>query len=165
VYQADGTTLVCISHGAGNSEQVSLNGQPAGTFYAYVYGCNHAVNPSYTLTIHPGTVADDAYEDNDNIAVTLLAVADDSQHEQSAPLSLTVTLIAPPVNHAPAMTGFETTSALPIVTGQTAMLAATDADGTVTQIRCSRWWSTMRRRSTPLWPTCPRRSPAATSSS
>jgi len=54
VYRSDGTTVVGSSTGTGNTEQVSLSGQPAGTYYVKVYGYNGAQNPSYTLTINPG---------------------------------------------------------------------------------------------------------------
>jgi Ca2+-binding RTX toxin-like protein len=72
VYKSDGTTVVGSSTGSTSTEQVNLTGQPAGTYYAKVYGHNGATNPGYTLTIDPAapTLSDDAYEDNDSKAIT-----------------------------------------------------------------------------------------------
>ena len=59
------------SDGTGNSEQISLNGLSADSYYIWVYGKNWQYsNPNYTLTVQPGTApVDDAYEDNDSIAI------------------------------------------------------------------------------------------------
>ena len=57
VYRADGTTLVGSSNGYTDSEEVSLDGQPAGTYYVEVYGYLGVFNPNYTLTITPAAAA------------------------------------------------------------------------------------------------------------
>jgi hypothetical protein len=44
-----------VSQGTSASESISLNGLPAGTYYAAVYGYQGATNPSYALTITPPT--------------------------------------------------------------------------------------------------------------
>jgi subtilisin-like proprotein convertase family protein len=51
LYNSSGT-LVGSSEGTGNSEQVSLSGLAAGTYYARVIGYNGATNPSYALTLN-----------------------------------------------------------------------------------------------------------------
>ena len=67
VYKSDGTTILGSSMGKGDSEIVSLNGAPAGTYYVKVYGYLGATNPEYSLTIMP--IAPDRYEDNDSPAI------------------------------------------------------------------------------------------------
>jgi len=53
------------STSATDNEEVRLDGLPAGTYYAYVYGENSASNPDYSLTIDMPVWQDDAYEEND----------------------------------------------------------------------------------------------------
>jgi Leishmanolysin/Bacterial pre-peptidase C-terminal domain len=51
-----------------NTEQVSLNGLAAGTYYIRVYGYLGATNPNYSLSIKVGAATqagDDVYENND----------------------------------------------------------------------------------------------------
>jgi hypothetical protein len=63
-----------ISQGVTNGETVSLSGLAAGTYFARVYGYRGVTNPSYSLTINPGSTVtppaptDDAYEENDSLA-------------------------------------------------------------------------------------------------
>ncbi|MDX9912696.1 MAG: PPC domain-containing protein, partial [Phycisphaerales bacterium] len=49
---SSGTTLT-TSDGVSNSEQISLNGRPAGWYTAHVYGWSGATSPNYTLTVNP----------------------------------------------------------------------------------------------------------------
>ncbi|MFO0806899.1 MAG: pre-peptidase C-terminal domain-containing protein [Gemmataceae bacterium] len=68
VYRADGTTVVGSSTGTSNSESVSLNGQPAGTYYVKVYGFNGATN-SYSMTFNgPAAPSGDSFESNNTVA-------------------------------------------------------------------------------------------------
>ena len=53
VYKADGVTQVGSGQSTTDGEQVSLNGQDAGTYYVKVYGYRGAQNPQYSLTIDP----------------------------------------------------------------------------------------------------------------
>lgn len=46
-------TLLRRSEGTGNSETVSLNGLPAGTYFVRVYGYQGAFNPDYSMTLTP----------------------------------------------------------------------------------------------------------------
>jgi hypothetical protein len=67
VYNASGVQ-VGESLGGGDSEQVSLAGLAAGTYYVKVYGWQ-SFNPNYSLEIAPGRIAaDDRYEENDTLA-------------------------------------------------------------------------------------------------
>src|SRR5262249_12056052 len=50
LYGASKTPLA-VSAGAGDGEQISLAGLPAGTYYVQVIGFNGAVQPSYALSI------------------------------------------------------------------------------------------------------------------
>jgi hypothetical protein len=59
--------VVGQSTGTGDTETVSLARFAAGTYYVQVVGANGAVNPSYSLTIHPPPL-DDMYENNDTMA-------------------------------------------------------------------------------------------------
>lgn len=56
LYNASGS-LLRTSNGTGNSEQISLNGLGAGTYYVKIYGYNGAFNPNYSLAIDPGAAA------------------------------------------------------------------------------------------------------------
>jgi len=60
------------SRGTGNSETVSLDGLPGGTYYIRVLGYNGASNPDYTLTIDAPSPAsgipEDRFEQNDDSA-------------------------------------------------------------------------------------------------
>ncbi len=69
LYSASGETLRASTTNT-NQEQVFLNGLPAGTYYIQVYGYYGARNPSYSLTVVPGTatVRDDSLENNDTRA-------------------------------------------------------------------------------------------------
>lgn len=69
LYNSAGARLGYVD-GYGNSEQLSLNGRAAGTYYVKVSGYLGARNPNYSLTINPpgGAAADDAYEENDSLA-------------------------------------------------------------------------------------------------
>jgi hypothetical protein len=69
LYDAAGNVLD-TSAGTGNSEQISLVGRPAGTYYLKVYGYDQAVNPSYTLLLNtPSTsIVPDRLESNDSVA-------------------------------------------------------------------------------------------------
>jgi hypothetical protein len=52
-----------------NTEQVSLSGFSAGTYYIRVYGYLGAKNPNYSLSVNLARpVADDAYENNDTLS-------------------------------------------------------------------------------------------------
>ena len=51
-YASNTTTLIGKSKGTGNTERISLAGQPAGTYYLRVYGYANATNPSYTIAIN-----------------------------------------------------------------------------------------------------------------
>ena len=53
LYNATGTRLA-ISDNSTNSEQISLAGKAAGTYYVHVIGFNNAVTPTYSLQIDPG---------------------------------------------------------------------------------------------------------------
>ena len=65
LYDASGDWLA-TSAGVGDSEQVSLAGLPAGTYYIWVYGYGDATNPAYSLTIDaPGV---HKFESNDTAA-------------------------------------------------------------------------------------------------
>jgi len=61
--------VVGTSTSVGDSEEISLSGRPAGTYYLKVYGYNSALNPSYRLIVMPpsGPVGD-ALEVNDTRA-------------------------------------------------------------------------------------------------
>jgi len=68
LYSSSGA-LLGTSGGATDSERLSLDTLPAGTYYVRVYGFNGARNPSYSMTISPPVVVvDDRYEDNDSIS-------------------------------------------------------------------------------------------------
>lgn len=71
LYNSAGTQLAASTSTA-NSEQVSLNGRAAGTYYVKVFGYNGAINPNYSLTIDPAvatsTTTDDGYEQNDSFS-------------------------------------------------------------------------------------------------
>ncbi len=65
--------LLASSATANNSEQISLQGRPAGTYFMYVYGYNNAINPSYSLSIQapalvPLDLAQDRLESNNTVA-------------------------------------------------------------------------------------------------
>ena len=47
--------LVATSAGPGDTETISLDGRPAGTYYVKVYGERGVFNQSYSLTITPPT--------------------------------------------------------------------------------------------------------------
>jgi len=47
--------LIRSSAGVGNSERISLEGLAAGEYIVKVYGYNGATNPSYSMTINPGS--------------------------------------------------------------------------------------------------------------
>jgi hypothetical protein len=55
LYNSSGT-LVRRSDGISNSEQVWLNGLPAGDYLVHVYGYQGVHNPEYSLSINPGLV-------------------------------------------------------------------------------------------------------------
>lgn len=50
LFNSSGAQL-SVSQGKGNSETISLNSRPAGTYYVRVYGNAGATNPNYTLTL------------------------------------------------------------------------------------------------------------------
>ena len=50
---ADQQHILGLSAKLGNTEEISLNLLPAGTYYLYVAGANGATNPDYVLTIAP----------------------------------------------------------------------------------------------------------------
>jgi hypothetical protein len=56
LYNASGTRLAA-STSPTDSEQVSLSGRAAGTYYVHVIGYNNATTPNYTLQIDPGTAS------------------------------------------------------------------------------------------------------------
>ncbi len=68
LYNSAGTLLATSNSSTANSEQISLSGRAAGTYFVRVYGNSGATNPNYSLTIDPptATVVDDSYEDNDS---------------------------------------------------------------------------------------------------
>lgn len=70
MYAADGSTVLARSEGTGNAEEVSLEGRPAGTYYARVYGYDGSTNPSYAIgfSVAPNSVAADRFENNDSAA-------------------------------------------------------------------------------------------------
>lgn len=57
--------FISVSNGTSNSENISLAGLAAGTYYIRVYGYAGATNPNYTLSIN-APITDDIYEDNDS---------------------------------------------------------------------------------------------------
>src|SRR5262249_23362531 len=63
---ADGGHLAS-SLGTGGSEQISLDGQPAGTYYMRVFGAGSATNRSYAVNIQFPSIPQDAFEPNDTI--------------------------------------------------------------------------------------------------
>jgi hypothetical protein len=68
IYNAYGQRLR-YSGTSNNTEQVSLSGLSAGTYYIRVYGYLGAHNPSYSLSVNLARpVSDDAYENNDTLA-------------------------------------------------------------------------------------------------
>ena len=56
LYNASGR-LLSRSQGVTNSEQISLKNLPAGTYHLRAFGYRGIHNPSYSLTINPGTPA------------------------------------------------------------------------------------------------------------
>jgi hypothetical protein len=56
LYNSSGTQIGS-SEGATNTENISLNGLAAGTYYVQVFGYQGAINPNYSLTVNPGTGA------------------------------------------------------------------------------------------------------------
>jgi len=54
LYNSSGTRLA-VSQSPTDSEQISLSGRSAGTYYVHVLGYNNATTPSYSLQIDPGT--------------------------------------------------------------------------------------------------------------
>ncbi len=56
LYNSGGTRLA-VSESSTNSEQISLSGRAAGTYYVHVLGYNGSTNPNYALQISPGTGA------------------------------------------------------------------------------------------------------------
>lgn len=71
LYDAAGN-LVDVSNGVGNGEQISLDGQAAGTYFLRVFGYNGEQNKSYGLTVDPATANwDDQLENNDTIDAAL----------------------------------------------------------------------------------------------
>src|SRR5204862_2032745 len=68
VYNAFGQRLR-YSGTTNNTEQVSLSGLSAGTYYIRVYGYLGATNPNYSLSVNLARpLADDAYENNDTLS-------------------------------------------------------------------------------------------------
>ncbi len=59
--------LVGSSSGSGNEERISLNGKPAGTYYAKVYGFSGATNKNYSLAWDTTpSIRPDRYESNNS---------------------------------------------------------------------------------------------------
>ncbi len=68
LFAGDGTPLRS-SAGAGDVEAVSLEGLPAGQYFARVTGHAGAINPAYTLTVRPPRPLEpDGLEPNDSLA-------------------------------------------------------------------------------------------------
>ena len=70
LYASNGTTVLDLSEGTGNSEEITLAGLAAGTYYLRVYGYDNAANPAYALSVAaaPATVSGDRFENNDTAA-------------------------------------------------------------------------------------------------
>ena len=67
VYHSDGTTLWGSSTGGTNTETVSLNNAPQGTYYVKVDPFRRDMNPNYSLTIDPPMSLEDRFEENDTL--------------------------------------------------------------------------------------------------
>jgi hypothetical protein len=67
---ADGSTILRSSAGVGDSEEISLSGLAAGSYFVWVYGFAGASNPTYSLTLNLATAsaAADRFEPNDTAA-------------------------------------------------------------------------------------------------
>jgi hypothetical protein len=69
LYDAEGTELAVSNSDRSNTEELSLQGRAAGTYYVLAYAGNGVTNPSYKLMIDPpAPPVDDSYENNDTQA-------------------------------------------------------------------------------------------------